>query len=103
MFRAILADLAAGSPAETIAWRFHAWLANAFAQRAGELVRSGEARAVVLSGGCFQNALLLTLTLRALGDAPSLVHRATPANDGGLALGQAAICAARQIRAAESN
>lgn len=103
MFRAILADLAAGSPAETIAWRFHAWLANAFAQRAGELVRSGEARAVVLSGGCFQNAFLLTLTLRALGDVPSLVHRATPANDGGLALGQAAICAARQIRAAESN
>lgn len=103
VFQNFLAGLAAGEPAEAIAWRFHAWLANAFALRARELVRSGEARAVVLSGGCFQNALLLELVLKALGDVPSLVHRTTPANDGGLALGQAAIAAARQIRAAESN
>lgn len=103
VFRDIVADLAAGSSAETIAWRFHAWLANAFAQRARELVRSGEAHAVALSGGCFQNALLLGLAMRALGDIPVLVHRTTPANDGGLALGQAAIAAARHVRGAESN
>lgn len=66
------------------------------------LVQRGEAQAVALSGGCFQNALLHHLTLRALGDVPVLVHRTTPANDGGLALGQAVIAAARVLAGAES-
>jgi hydrogenase maturation protein HypF len=86
-----------------LAWRFHAGLARAFAGVARGLVERGEARAVVLSGGCFQNALLHDLTLRALGDVPVLTHRVTPANDGGLALGQAAVAAARGLAGAESN
>lgn len=94
--------LSMGAPVERLAWHFHAGLAFAFAVRARALVDSGEARAVVLSGGCFQNALLLELTLSALGDAPVLTHRTTPANDGGLALGQAVVAAARQICGAES-
>lgn len=95
-------DLADGQPPETIALRFHAGLAAAFAAKARALVERGEARAVALSGGCFQNALLLDLTLQALGDIPVLTHRTTPANDGGLALGQAVIAAARHISQAES-
>ncbi|AMY68730.1 hydrogenase maturation protein HypF [Frigidibacter mobilis] len=95
-------DLADGQPPETIALRFHAGLAAAFARKARALVERGEARAVALSGGCFQNALLLDLTLQALGDIPVLTHRTTPANDGGLALGQAVIAAARHISQAES-
>jgi hydrogenase maturation protein HypF len=83
-------------PAE-LAWRFHAGLALAFAGVARDLVAAGAARAVALSGGCFQNALLLRLMVRALGDVPVLTHRVTPANDGGLALGQAVIAAARVI------
>ena len=50
---------------------------------------------MALSGGCFQNALLLDLTLRALGDVPVLYHTKVPANDGGLALGQAMIAMAQ--------
>lgn len=96
------AALAAGVPAEVLAWEFHAGLARAFAGLARALVAAGEARAVILSGGCFQNALLHDLTLRALGDVPVLTHRVTPANDGGLALGQAAIAAARGLKGAES-
>lgn len=84
------------------AWQFHAGLACAFASKARALVDGGAAKAVVLSGGCFQNALLQELTLAALGDTPALVHRTTPANDGGLALGQAMIAAARQISKPES-
>jgi hydrogenase maturation protein HypF len=88
--------------AAELAWRFHAGLAEAFAALARGLVQGGAAKAVVLSGGCFQNALLHRLTVQALGDVPVLVHRVTPANDGGLALGQAVIAAARALKGAES-
>jgi len=57
---------------------------------------------VVLSGGCFQNARLLKRTLAALTGLPVLHHRTTPANDGGLAFGQAAIAAAQHLLTVES-
>lgn len=88
-------DLARDDSPSKLAGRFHRGLAEAFATPARRLVEEGHARAVALSGGCFQNARLLSLTLQALGDVPVLVHRVTPANDGGLALGQAVIAAAR--------
>ncbi len=84
-----------GSSRQALAAAFHGALARAFAQAALSLLDSGEARAVALSGGCFQNALLLRETRRWLGDAPVLLHARVPANDGGLALGQAVIAAAQ--------
>lgn len=95
--------LSAGARASQVAWQFHAGLVFTFASKARALVERGEAQAVALSGGCFQNALLHRLTLQALGDLPVLTHRSTPANDGGLALGQAVIAAARHLRAAEAS
>lgn len=95
MVRALLTDLDADRPKGLIAARFHAGLAQAFAARARALVNEGRARAVALSGGVFQNALLLDLTVRALGEVPVLQHHRVPANDGGLALGQALIAQAR--------
>jgi hydrogenase maturation protein HypF len=52
---------------------------------------------VALSGGVFQNDLLLEKTLLRLASAGFTVHRpiAAPPNDGGVALGQAAIALAR--------
>ena len=52
-------------------------------------------RAVALSGGCFQNALLTRMSVAALERAGfrAALHRQAPANDGGLALGQAALAA----------
>jgi hydrogenase maturation protein HypF len=97
------AALAQGVPPARLAWQFHAGLALAFAGAARALVERGEAQAVALSGGCFQNALLHDLTVKALGDLPVLTHWVTPANDGGLALGQAVIAAARRLGGAESN
>jgi len=94
MFAALHADSLRRLGPERVAWRFQTGLAQAFARLARGLVESGEAKAVALSGGCFQNAGLLSATMWALGDVPVLIHRKVPANDGGLALGQALIAAA---------
>lgn len=99
VFQAIQSEVKGGRSAGWISAVFHAGLARAFATAAQELVESGEARAVALSGGCFQNALLLRETLRWLGDTPVLIHKTTPANDGGLALGQALVAAAKGVEA----
>jgi hydrogenase maturation protein HypF len=51
---------------------------------------------VALSGGCFQNATLLTGLIRALERRKFQVfsHQLVPSNDGGIALGQALVAAA---------
>jgi hydrogenase maturation protein HypF len=105
MWASIRYDLENGVAAEIIALRFHSAIARAFASAAVGLVQQGQAQAIALSGGCFQSALLLDLTChwimaeaRTLGvSAPVLIHTKTPANDGGLALGQALIAAARHL------
>ena len=76
-----------------IAARFHNTLADAIvavARHVGEPV-------VALTGGCFQNRLLLERTvprLRAKG-FQVLLHECVPPNDGGISLGQVAVAAAR--------
>jgi hydrogenase maturation protein HypF len=97
LFRDWAKDHAAGVSPAIMSARFHAGVAQAFAASAREIVQSGAASAVALSGGCFQNVTLLTMTLKALEGVPVLLHRATPANDGGLAFGQALIAAAQNI------
>jgi hydrogenase maturation protein HypF len=71
--------------------RFHATLA----QWIVEVARRTGARTVALSGGCFQNDLLTRMSVAALERAGlrAALHRQAPANDGGLALGQAALAA----------
>ncbi len=93
MLHALIAGLPDTPPA-ILAARFHAGLAQAFCAPARKLVEDGHARAIALSGGCFQNAVLLSACLAALQGLPVLIHRSVPANDGGLALGQALIAAA---------
>lgn len=93
-WRALLGDLLLETPPGVIAARFHRGLARALVALAVKV--AGGADAVALSGGCFQNATLLRLVhdgLVAKGFAV-LTHRLVPANDGGLALGQAAVALA---------
>jgi hydrogenase maturation protein HypF len=89
---ALIVDRRAGVPLAQVAARFHAGLADAIVAVA---LRAGEPK-VALSGGCFQNRVLLTAAirrLRAAGFTP-LWHQRVPPNDGGLALGQALAAAA---------
>jgi len=91
--RGIVADLAAGLPLPSIACGFHQAIAEMVA-KACRLLRSRTGCGVVgLTGGVFQNAILVERTVEALRHAEFdvLLHRAVPANDGGIALGQVAI------------
>ena len=92
-------DLNRGTPPAVIAARFHKGLAIAVVAMTRALAQRARFDTVALSGGCFQNAVLFEQTERRLRDAgfTVLTHSMVPANDGGLALGQAAIAAARLI------
>jgi len=83
------------------AQRFHLTLADIFFLAAADLRTRSGANRVVLSGGVFQNLLLYTRLRRLLEREGFQVftNRLVPVNDGGLALGQAAVAAA-QLREA---
>jgi hydrogenase maturation protein HypF len=85
---AIIADLRAGASPAVIGARFHRAVAALVVELAG--LDEASDRTVALSGGVFQNALLLHLTLEALRTKgfQVITHRRVPPNDGGLALGQ---------------
>jgi len=95
MLMALLADVRAGVAPPVMAARFHAGLARAVVETVCHIAAESGLRTVALSGGCFQNRLLLAQTRRGLEAAglEVLVHRQVPANDGGVSLGQAAIAA----------
>jgi hydrogenase maturation protein HypF len=105
MWQALLGDLIERTPVPVIAARFHKGLAIVIARMVDRLVQRQAETApvgtVVLSGGVLQNRVLLEQLiprLEILG-VRVLSHARIPANDGGLALGQAAIAAARALAA----
>jgi len=99
MWYALLEDLGRKAPLGQIAARFHRGLAKAIRDTVAHIRGSISLNTVALTGGCFQNKLLLEEVVRLLeADGLScLLHGKVPTNDGGLALGQAAIAAARHI------
>jgi len=100
LWEALLDDLRMGIAPATIAARFHRGLVCAVAETAVALCQESGLDTVVLGGGVFQNRLLLEGVIGALKQAgvQVLSPGKVPANDGGLALGQAAIAAARVVR-----
>jgi hydrogenase maturation protein HypF len=97
--RDLVRDLRRGVPRPVLAARFHNGLAAAVNEaclRARRLTGVGR---VALSGGVWQNLCLLERTLEVLeaNEFDVLLHRHVPPNDGGVALGQAAV-AAWQLR-----
>ena len=94
---AVLADLAAGVAVSTISARFHAGLAQATVRGCVLAAEREGVDLAVLSGGVFQNRLLLESTAAALQRAGLrvLVPERLPCNDGQIAFGQVAVAAAR--------
>ncbi|GAA2900169.1 carbamoyltransferase HypF [Streptosporangium fragile] len=100
LIRAVAEDARRGEDPAAVSARFH----NGFAvATAAACVRIREATGVgtaALSGGVFQNRLLLGGLVGALRfhGFRVLTHRRVPPNDGGVSLGQAAVAAARDTR-----
>ncbi len=97
-WRALLGDLHLETPIGAIAARFHRGLAKAVVALAVRLSEAGDRfNHVALSGGCFQNATLFRLVEEGLSarGITVLSHQEVPANDGGLALGQALVALAQ--------
>jgi hydrogenase maturation protein HypF len=93
---AVVDDVKAGAAPAQVAMRFHRGLALATAEACAAAAEARGIVLVVLSGGVFQNRLLLELTRDALERRRLgvLVPERLPPNDGGISYGQAAIAAA---------
>ena len=98
MFTEILADIAAGIQSAVIAHSFHRTVASAATDVCLHIATSTGLDRVILSGGVFQNRLLSEMIYTALVQKGLTVftHRLVPPNDGGIALGQAAIAGRRK-------
>ncbi len=93
LWGAILHDLRAEVPADAIAARFHNTIAHMIVQMCDRISEETGLQQVALSGGCFQNRLLLTKATSMLREADFeiLTHHQVPCNDGGVSLGQAVV------------
>ncbi len=100
IIRAIVSDIQQGVSVPHIANRFHQSIAALLANVCDETRKQTGMNVVALSGGVFQNRLLLEQLLTLLENMAFSVYinRRVPPNDGGLCLGQMAIAAA-QLRA----
>ncbi|GAA4730324.1 carbamoyltransferase HypF [Actinomycetospora chibensis] len=94
---AVVEDLAAGVGTGRIAARFHHGLADATVAAVARLAGEHGVDTAALSGGVFVNAVLLERVRAGLEAAGLrvLVPTRVPCTDGGIALGQVAVCAAR--------
>lgn len=93
LLAALIEDRKNGRPVPEIARAFHYGLAAGVARAVLDLTAQERLDTVVLSGGVFQNRLLLERLVDLLRTASLAVwcNREVPANDGGLSLGQAAM------------
>jgi len=97
IIRGVVADVEAGLDAALISARFHATVAAMLRAAARRAREETKLERIALSGGCFANARLVRLLAAALeADGFEVyLHRDVPPGDGGVALGQAYVAAAR--------
>jgi hydrogenase maturation protein HypF len=102
IIRGIVRDLTRGMSSSRISGKFHHTIAR-FIIETCEVIRSKERLSrVVLSGGVFQNILLLSLVTGGLKSSgfDVFTHHLVPTNDGGISLGQAVIAHTRLFQCA---
>ncbi|MER7133650.1 carbamoyltransferase HypF [Streptosporangium saharense] len=94
---AVAEDVRAGTEAGVVSARFHNTVARIVAEGCARVRETSGLSTVALSGGVFQNALLLVRAAALLEEDGFhvLTHGRVPPNDGGVSLGQAAVAAAR--------
>ncbi|MGI8656320.1 MAG: carbamoyltransferase HypF [Pyrinomonadaceae bacterium] len=97
VIRHAVEDILAGVPPQIVSGKFHLGVAQLVASIARRIRNERHLRRVVLSGGAFQNMLLLQQTCRILKSDGFEVftHSRVPTNDGGISLRQAAVAHAR--------
>jgi hydrogenase maturation protein HypF len=91
IFRQVVNDYLDGRPIKQIGRKFHNTLIETLATAAGKACETYKIKKVVLTGGVFQNMLLLKGLrdkLCYIGLEP-VTHRTVPANDAGISIGQA--------------
>jgi hydrogenase maturation protein HypF len=93
----IVTDVQAGVSPGAIGRRFHRTLVEIIRTVCTRVREREGLTTVALSGGCWQNRLLLAATVNWLQEAgfTVYVHRQVPTNDGGISLGQAVVAATR--------
>ena len=93
MIRGIVDDLNGGVPNGVISGRFHLTMAASLVAVARGIREDTGITKTALSGGVFQNAILMTLALERLEGAgfKCYTNERVPANDGGVSLGQAVV------------
>ncbi|MBN2847824.1 MAG: carbamoyltransferase HypF [Coriobacteriia bacterium] len=95
---AVLDDVAAGVAASAISARFHRSVVQAIVDGCLRAAPAAGTTTVALAGGVFMNRLVIAGAVRGLRQAGliPLTHRRLPANDGGVAYGQAIVAWARR-------
>ncbi|MFZ2492023.1 MAG: carbamoyltransferase HypF, partial [Thermoanaerobaculia bacterium] len=106
LVKEVVLDMLDGRSAAAISARFHNTIARITIAVAEDAVRMHGEMPIVLSGGCFNNALLAEQILSGLGSSHRVfMNHQIPPGDGGLALGQAlvadAVVRAGQLTAVE--
>jgi len=93
MFAALVDEVKGETPTSIISARFHETVVQLIVETCARIRESEGVNTVALSGGCFQNRLLLGGTVANLRTRGFIVlqHHQVPCNDGGLSLGQAVI------------
>ena len=103
LWEAVLSDWRKGISPAVIAGRFHNAIAQLILEAAQSIRKTSGVNVVALSGGVWQNSLLLKKTIPLLQkhSFEVLLHQRVPPNDGGIALGQALIAAVYLQQTAE--
>ena len=95
IIRGVVNDMKKGVHPSEISSRFHTTLIRMFSEVCSIIGKERALNRIVLSGGVFQNTVLLTGLMRALEekDFQVFTHTCIPTNDGGISLGQAMVAA----------